>query len=469
MSRRGLLNVVREKCFRNGQESWKLSTRLGEPVLAYNYFCEKNRDYKFPTQKRYAEAVSRFVDYLYEAHVVDQAVRPGLLNAVIEAYPTLLRDGSEVTAFLIRQSKTDIWLADVAERLDWAPLARASFANTIASVNRFLRLSESLAREATEKAALLGVDTSQGLTTLIKALDGLETLGRHEVAAMKQNSMFGNVAKYAPKGITRARGLRMPGNKPQSLGRALDFPRESLRPLIEAATSWRDKCLWLLLAATGVRQSEALNLLFSDIDFVAQKIYIFDPEGRRTKLGKGDPNRLRFKGREVAYTYFIPELRGDLFYALQQYLRLEFVPCYRPGEPAYLFQYVEPNRRGQPYVDASSAALSQSFKRALRSAKIAAPIEGSDWMPHSLRHMYAVYMFNDFPVNPSLGQFGLSLVEVQMMMGHASINSTAHYARSKRRRLEAKLASSDQAMLGMTAVELKTFPGFDVNLKVGRG
>lgn len=464
MARRGLNNVVREKHVRNGQETWTLSTRAGAPVPAFNYFCEKNADYSFRTQKRYAEVASRFIDYLYEAQVFDEAVRPGRLNAVVEAFPTLLRDGSAVTASRVRKGNHDLWLAVAAERLDWAPLAPKSFDNTIAAVNRFLRLSESLARDSNEKATLLGVDATQGHAALIKALDGAVLLSRHEVSAMKQNSMFGNVAKYAPKGIQRARGLRGPGAPSPSSRRVLDFPRESLQALIEAAESWRDKSLWLMLGATGIRTSEALNLHVDDIDLEAQKVYVFDPQGRRAELGANDPNRLRFKGRELAYTYPIPELRRDLFYALRQYLRLEFVPCYKQGEPPYLFQYIDPTKRGQPYVDASHAALTQSFKRALRTANIPVPKEGKDWVLHSLRHMYGVYMVNDFPVNPQLGQFGLPLVDVQMMMGHASIRSTAHYARSKQRRLEAKLAASDEAMLGMTADELNALPSFNTRL-----
>lgn len=468
MARRGLNNVVRQKHCRNGQETWTLSTREGEPVLAFNLFCQKNGDYSFRTQKRYAEVASRFIDYLYEAKVFEQVVRPGYLNAVVEAYPTLLRNGSKLTASRVRKSNDDVWLAEVAERLDWEPLAPKSFDNTIAAVNRFLRLSESLAREAEEKAALLGFDLKQGYTTLVRALDGAVPLNWQEVAAMKQHSMFGNVAKYVPKGIQRARGFRGSGASTPNSRRILDFPRESLAALIEAGRTWRDKSFWLLLAATGVRTSEALNLQLDDVDMEAQKIYVFDPAGRRAGLGEAGSSRLRFKGREMAFTFPIPELRRDLFYALQQYLRFEFVPCYKFGEPAYLFQYVDSARRGRPYVDASHAALVQSFRRAVKAANIPLPHEGKDWVLHSLRHMYGVYMVNDFPVNPQLGQFGLPLVDVQMMMGHMNIRSTAHYARSKRRRLEARLAASDQAMLGMTADELKAFPTFEIRLHEGR-
>jgi integrase len=464
MARRGLNNVVRETHVRNGQDTWRLSTRAGDPVHAFNYFCEKNAKYSFATQKRYAEVTSRFIDYLYEAQVFGQAVGPSLLNDVVEAYPTLLRDGSEVTASRVRKSNRDLWLAEVAERLDWDPLAPKSFDNTIAAVNLFLRRSESLAREANEKAALFGLDTNQDYATLIKALDGTTTLSRHEVAAMKQHSMFGNVAKYSPKGIQRARRLGGPGAPAQSASRILDFPRESLATLVAAASTWRDKSLWLLLAAIGIRTSEALNLHLADIDLESQKVYVFDPHCRRAQFGTSDPNRLRFKGRVMAHTYFIPELKQDLFYAPQQYLRLEFVPCYEPGEPPYLFQYVDPDMRGRPYVDASHSALAQTFKRTLRRANIASPVGAKDWTLHSLRHMYGVYMVNDYPLNPKAGQFGLPLVDVQLMMGHANIRSTAHYARSKQRRLAMKLAASDQALLDMTDEELTTLPSFNIRL-----
>lgn len=73
-------------------------------------------------------------------------------------------------------------------------------------------------------------------------------------------------------------------------------------------------------------------------------------------------------------------------------------------------------------------------------------------------------MVNDFPLNPERGQFGLPLVDVQMMMGHSSIRSTAHYARSTQRRLEAKLEASDLSILGMAENELKILPSFNVIL-----
>jgi integrase len=463
MAKRGLNNFIRKPFFRNGKASWALESLDGTPVEAFGIFCEKNTSYSHQTQKRYAEVVSRFIDYLQEANAFGIAVSQSHLNKVIDAYSTLIQDGSDLTTKRVRSSGQDLWLADAAEKLDWDPLKTSSLDNTIAAVNRFLRLSESLALEARERAKFLGIDLSYNSQTLITSIAGTTSIPPWEVTAMRQATMFGNVAKFAPNGITRAKGIRAPsGSRPQT--RELDFPRESLASLIGKATTWRDKCLWLLLATVGVRTSEALNLLVDDIDLEAQKIYIFDPSGKRALIDDGDPKRLRFKGREMAFTYPIPDLKRDLFYAIEQYLKLEFVPYCKAGQANHLLQYMDSQHRGQPYVDASDAALSSSFLKAVNEANIPIPTGAKNWGLHSLRHMYGVYCVNDYPLDIVNDQYGLPLTSVQMMMGHARINSTAHYARTKHRRLEAKLMTSDLAMLAMSHEELKSLPGFNVKL-----
>ena len=383
---------------------------------------------------------------------------------VITAFPVLLRDGSEVMSARIRKDGGDLWLAEVAEGLDWAPLKATSLGSALAPVNKFLRLSENLAREAREQAQLLGLAVQGGQIEVIAAVGGTTPVHSLEVAALKQNSMFGNVAKFAPKGIERARGISYKGGYNTSPRHDWDFPRESLAVLIHQGKTWRDKTLWLMLTATGIRISEALNLLLDDIDLENQRIFVFDPNARRARLSVDEPHRLRFKGREVAYTYPIPELKRDLFRAIQEYLELEYVPCRSLGDPNYFFQYVEASRRGQPYVDASAGAINQNFRRACKAADVPAPFEGGNWGVHSLRHTYGVYWVNDFPVNPQLGLFGLSLVHVQLMMGHKSIKTTSKYARAKHRRIEACLRASDEAMLGMSEEDFRGLPGFNVRL-----
>ncbi len=121
-----LKNVTREDSVRYGKHTWLLRDADGNPIAAYSYFCEKNRDYAFTTQKRYAEVVALFVDYLIEAQAFGVPATKRHLNAVIDAYPILLRDGSaalsERLAESIDQYPEDAWLLEVAQSLRRQPL-----------------------------------------------------------------------------------------------------------------------------------------------------------------------------------------------------------------------------------------------------------------------------------------------------------------------------------------------------------
>ncbi len=438
MATRGLRNFIRSQRKFNGQGTWQLKSLNGEAIFAFDTFCEKNLEYSFRTQKRYAEVAARFIDYLHEAGGLSGNISARKLNTIIEAYPVLLRDGSRLLAARIRSSDTDadLWLAQAAEKLDWAPLSRKSFSNTLAAVNRFLKLSEALAREANEKASL--DEPTQNFTPLISVVTGMQTMTGPAVAAMRMNSMFGSVAKFSPKGVERPAGLKANGKHGRSPRQFLHFPIQHFGPLINAARNWRDRCFWLLLGAVGLRASEALNLRLEAIDFEHQRIYVFDPTDRRSAAEIHDSNRSRFKGRTMANTFPIPELKRDLFQAFEQYLRLEYLPCYRPGEAMYFLQYVDHARRGQPFVDASHTALMKSFSKAVTCVNVPLDTSQRSWSLHSLRHMYGMYIVNDLDVSPS---------EAQMMMGHSSIQSTLHYARASLQRLEAKLAASDHCIL----------------------
>lgn len=454
-----LKNLTRETISRNGQTTWRLRTAQGQELEAFTRFAEFAEDYSPRTTKRYLEVVGRFLDYLIEAGVFEPPFpTTRRLNAIIDAYPLLLRDGAELTVSRIRQraqaSSDDDWLVATALGLGWSPMKASSLGNTLAAVNHFLTLSESLAREELERATLLGIKHNDRLEGLIRALQGTVPVSLAEVQRMRQNSMLGSVAKFAPKGLRRPKRLRGSGRTGQSDTRHKDFPIEHVKSLVEAATCWRDKALWLLLAASGIRTSEARNLLLDDIVAEEQRVYVLDPDDRRFKPPSNVLEHPRFKGRQIAATYLFPPFREWFFEALEQYLNLEYVPT----ADRYLFQYVEPTRRGEPLVNASDAALAKQFKKAVHRAGIPLPFDGEDYTPHSLRHTYGVYMVNDYPVDPKAGRFGLPLTDVQMLMGHARLSSTQVYARRKSERVMQKLEASDRALLSLTPAERLQLP-----------
>lgn len=419
----GLKNFTRVKTDKLGHTTWVLLDESGAPVQAFSYFCERNWNYAFATQKRYAEVVAGFLDYLVEAKAFGTSAAPSkrYLNEVIDAYLVVLRDGSSVICERIsaslRLNPDNKWLADVCNALDREPLTANSFSNTLSAINRFLRLSESLAVEAYERATLLGLEHKESYSSLITALSGVDKLSAAEKRNMRMNSVLGSVMRFRGEGLTRPRRLINPAAPVQTDLRNRDFPIDRVLPLTSAATSWRDRALWLLLAASGVRVSEALNLQWSDIDIENQKVYVLDPAGRRLGGDLTTQERIRFKGREVSMTYLIQPFRQAFFQALEQYVKVEYVPPRKKTEGNYVFQYVDPGARGKPYVGVSDSALNKSFKAACERASIPHPKVGKkNWTLHSLRHLYGVYMVNDFPVDPEMGRFGLELSEVQVLM-----------------------------------------------------
>lgn len=461
----GLKNLIRVQTNKLGHTSWVLLDEQGIPAQAFSYFCEKNWNYAFATQKRYAEVVAGFLDYLVEAKAFGGSTAPTkrYLNEVIDAYPVLLRDGSravwERVSATLELNPENKWLADVCHALERKPLAAGSFSNTLAAINRFLRLSESLAIEAYERAKLLGIEHNDTYSSLIAALSGSETLSVAERRNMRMNSVLGSVMRLRGEGMTRPRRLVNPVEPVQLDLRNFDFPLDYVLSLANAATSWRDRCLWLLLAASGIRVSEALNLQWSDIDIQNQKVYVLDPKRRRLGGDLTEQEKIRFKGRTVSMTYLIQPFRQAFFQALEGYVKYEYVPQRKKSEGDYIFQYVEPGFRGKAYLTVSDAALNKSFKEACERASVPRPCVGKNyWTLHSLRHLYGVYMLNDFPVDLENGVYGLELAEVQVLMGHKSITSTRIYARKKRRSIERILTQADQYLLGLSEVQLHAVP-----------
>jgi integrase len=160
--------------------------------------------------------------------------------------------------------------------------------------------------------------------------------------------------------------------------------------------------------------------------------------------------KVRFKGRITSKTYLFEPLRTEFFKWFELYLRNEYIPT---TEHDYVFQIVAGERRGNPLNTASDTARKKSFKKTVRRASVEGPPGCPDyvWTPHSLRHLYGVYMLNYIPVP---GGFGLKASEVQMLMGHKDINSTLIYARHNTLMLRAKLEAADRLIFD---------GGFDVN------
>lgn len=143
----------------------------------------------------------------------------------------------------------------------------------------------------------------------------------------------------------------------------------------------RDRAIFELLYATGIRCSELCNILIKDIDFTNKTIRIF---------GKGRKERIALFGTKAAQR-------------LKEYLESERFAPPRLDEPLFTSTHKKPlNPR-------SVQRIIHMFQPFLKTNK--------KLTPHKLRHSFATHLLNQ----------GTDLRVVQELLGHQTLASTEKY------------------------------------------
>ncbi len=185
-----------------------------------------------------------------------------------------------------------------------------------------------------------------------------------------------------------ARGLLSP-RVPRSLPRAMTLAdTESLLGASAAeAVPEREKALFELLYATGLRVSEAAGLDLEDVDLSSRLARV---------LGKGSKERIVPFGEQAED-------------ALRAYLPVRAALCAGAAASRESGEALFVNRRGGRLTTRSMARL---LKRRLAAAGLP-----QDISPHALRHTFATHLL----------QAGADLRSIQELLGHASLSTTQKY------------------------------------------
>ncbi len=144
---------------------------------------------------------------------------------------------------------------------------------------------------------------------------------------------------------------------------------------------YRDKAIFELMYATGVRCSELVNIHMGDIDFTNKTIRIF---------GKGSRERIVLFGERAKER-------------VMSYLEKERPRVKSQRNVLFL------NFRNEPLTARSVQRIFEMFRTFL---KISRPIT-----PHKIRHSFATHLLNK----------GVDLRIVQELLGHKSLSSTEKY------------------------------------------
>ena len=163
-------------------------------------------------------------------------------------------------------------------------------------------------------------------------------------------------------------------------------------PDIAKPRGLRDRAMLETLYATGLRVTELVSLMLSQVNLT---------EGAVRVIGKGDKGTLGAAGEEAIkwINRFIAEGRPEL-------TKRKTTPVLFPGN------------RGEPLT---RQAFWHNIKRYARVAEIQTALS-----PHTLRHAFATHLLNH----------GADLRVVQMLLGHADLSTTQIYTHVASERLK---------------------------------
>ena len=184
---------------------------------------------------------------------------------------------------------------------------------------------------------------------------------------------------------------KIPKSLPKSLSEE-DIESLLAAPNLEKSSGLRDKAMLELLYACGLRVSELVNILLTELSLT---------EGIVRVTGKGSKTRLVPMGEEAVdwIKKYINEGRKDIL--KQQSSKYLFVTLRGKAMTRQAFWYL--------------------IKRYSILAKINKPMS-----PHILRHAFATHLINH----------GADLRVVQVLLGHSDISTTQIYTHVARERLK---------------------------------
>ena len=337
--------------------------------------------------------------------------------AVADAFLFDLRFGCDRA-----ESTTRVYAGELAQFLGWCRRTGRSLEDGAGQLSRFVlmlrttptvrpgagqgrppgaaRVNHVLAvvREFFKHAAAAGVVGGGVLVALYEVADD-----RHLPAELRSE---GGGLRYRARPRHRLRVERSAG--PEAATEA------EWEALLEAAGSWRDRFLLVLLKFGGLRIGEALGLRRSDLHFM----------GSSTELGcqvvgphlhvvrRDNPNRASAKSRDAR----VVPVGAWVLGCYDRYVA-ERLGCPAADGSDFVFVNLFHAPLGAPMTD---SAVRQVFGRLGRRARLARSVH-----PHMLRHMTATEM----------AEAGVAIDVIQALLGHRWITTTQMYTHPSQRRM----------------------------------
>lgn len=416
-----VLRYSDEKKF--GKEFTPLTTHLRNLI---------NEGRHYQTIRMAGPNIANFLDYFYEGIKYIQPTKEEI-NVLYREYHSYLTAGPVSSSKIVRK------ICEVKP----SPMVTVSSSKTYHSfITPFLKSLHGIQETYSEYIENGLVADLPETSALIESLMKITP----DIVKIKSNEKVAALRYTTP--MTAATGSRLnrssftshipyQENFEQTLEEHQFFPLDKITALIENASSYRNSCLYALMAATNARDCEADQILWRDIKFETREIFLIAPNSRRNPgdayrgINEHEKNKLEWKGRGTPLTILLEPYGGLFFQYLELYMRYEF-------NQGCGHNFVFHNKEGKPlYLCDYSSVMLRQFKNAAKKSLPDQPDIAKKLGLHSLRHSNIYFMKNY--LEHSHGQ-GLSDSELLLLTGHRDIRSLQKYAKVDRELLLEKIS-----------------------------
>ena len=221
----------------NEKAYWKIYKLDGTEVIPFSAWCLFiQQKYAYTTRDKYSQVVAKFLDYLVEANIFEEAVTRLELKEAVDNYKLLLHVGKSVS---------DSKLKKIALELDFNKIAPASWSNNISAINSFLKyVFENEEDEREYWAVKHGVNIPVEFREILPELNRITTLNNFQKEAIKQKSFFANVCRKVGE-IKVSAGIKVDVNVKSNVDlKRLDFPAVELPKLLANTSCYRDRAIY---------------------------------------------------------------------------------------------------------------------------------------------------------------------------------------------------------------------------------
>lgn len=399
---------------KNGYSLFFIIDNLGKRDPFFDFFVNNliERRYAKNTVQLYSIAVASLLDYLIESidyYNNKKVIINGYkLSEIISTFPLFLSSGT---------NSSNEFIKTVALKLNAVPKTGSTEETYIAGINKYLSISEDFQQRLNEIKDIIPDFEYISQEKLFPQIGKKEKIPTFEKFNITKKNMLSSVISGGAV-FKRLSALKKT-KRSEEVKKDDDFkmfPIDKSLDILKNTKNQLEKTLISLLAASGIRLSEALLLTFDDINVIERELFINNPHNKKLEdywdfFTYEEKQQLPFKSRATKHTFLISPYEEYFWESLLRYIKEE-------RKPSNNHPFIFTNKDGSPLLF-NDKNFTQRFIR------LSKKITGTIYTPHSLRHMYVSYLINYFPTGND--NYGLPVHQVQKLVGHTNINSTQIY------------------------------------------